>query len=187
LTTVLLLATGCADSRDDRLAELAQQSLREQSAQNKRLAEQSQQIAEASRRLVEGDAAARKDLLDAKKQLSSELHTVRAGIDRQREEMEQERRNIARQRGHDPIIVQTINALGLTLACLAPLALAGYIIHALNRSMDESDALCELLVMEMAVDQPRLLSISHRPAAALEHAARPDDDETAGAAATNAD
>ena len=67
LTMTLLLITGCADSRDERFRQLAQQSLREQSEQNKRLAEQSKQIAEASRRLVEGDAEARKDLLAAQK------------------------------------------------------------------------------------------------------------------------
>ena len=86
LTMTLLLAAGCSDSRDERFRQLAEQSLRQQSEQNKRLAEQSGQIAEASRRLVEGDAAARKDLLAARKQLTSELHSERADLDRQRED-----------------------------------------------------------------------------------------------------
>ena len=81
LTMTLLLAAGCADSGDERFRQLAQQALYEQSEQNKRLAEQSSQIAEASRRLVEGDAAARKDLLEAQKQLTSELHAERANLD----------------------------------------------------------------------------------------------------------
>ncbi len=138
LTMTLLLMAGCADSRDERYRQLAQQALHEQSEQNKRLAEQSKQIAEASRRLVEGDAAARKDLLATQKQLTSELHSKRAGIDRQREELEQERRNIAAQRHRNPVIAQAIGAVGLTLACLLPLLLAAYVIRAVNRDGDDA-------------------------------------------------
>jgi hypothetical protein len=170
LTMTLLLAAGCADSGDERFRQLAQQALYEQSEQNKRLADQSRQIAEASRRLVEGDAAARKDLLEAQQQLTSELHSERASLDRQREEMEQERRNIAAQRHRDPLIAQTISAVGLTLACLLPLLLAGYVIYSLNRSSDDSDALSELLIMELTADQPLLLPSSPATVAAIEHA-----------------
>ena len=169
LTTTLLMVTGCADSRDERYSQLAQQALREQAAQNERLADQSQQIAEASQRLVAGDAEARKDLLAAQKQFTSELHSERASIDRQREEMEQERRNIAAQRHRDPIIAKTIGGVGLTLACLLPLLLAGYVIYSLNRSSDDSDALSELLIVEMTAEQPLLLPMAPRSVAALEH------------------
>ena len=169
LIMTLLLTMGCADSGDERFRQLAQQALYEQSEQNKRLAEQSKQIAEASRRLVEGDAAARKDLLAAQKQLSSELHTERASLDRQREDMEQDRRNIAAQRHRNPLIAQAISTVGLTLACLLPLLLAGYVIYALNRSSDENDALSEMLIMEMTADQPLLLPSSLTTIATIEH------------------
>ena len=169
LMMILLLAMGCADSGDERLRQLAQQALYEQSEQDKRLAEQSKQITEASRRLVEGDAAARKDLLEAQKQLTSELHTERASLDRQREEMEQERRNIAAHRHRDPLIAQTISTLGVTLACLLPLLLAGYVIYALNRSSDENDALSEMLIMEMTAYRPLLLPSSLTTVVAIEH------------------
>ena len=169
LTMTLLMMAGCADSGDERFRQLAQQALYEQSEQNKRLAEQSKQIAEASRRLIEGDAAARKDLLEAQNQLTSELHTERASLDRQREEMEQERRNIAAQRQRDPLIAQTISTVGLTLACLLPLLLAGYVIYSHNRSSDDNDALSELLIMEMTADQPLLLPSSLTTVAAIEH------------------
>ena len=187
LMMTLLLAVGCADSRDERFRQLAQQALHEQSEQNKRLAEQSRQIAEASRRLVEGDAAARKDLLAAHKQLMSELHSERANLDRQHEEMEQERRNIAARRHRDPVIAQAIGAVGLTLACLLPLLLAAYVIRAVNRDGDDSAALSELLVMEITAEQPLLLPISPRPVAALEHMSLPEGDETNGPAAPGSD
>jgi len=183
----LLLVSGCADSRDERFRRLAQQALREQAEQNQRMADQSREIVAASRRLVEGDAAARKDLLAAQRQLTSELHSERASIDRQREEMEEERRTIASQRHRDPVIAQAISAVGLTLACLLPLLLAGYIIRAVNQNGDDSAALSELLVLEITSEQPLLLPISHRPVAALEHSLPSDDDETAATVASSSD
>ena len=97
------------------------------------------------------------------------MHTERASLDRQREDMEQERRNIAAQRQRDPIVAQTISAVGLTLACLLPLLLAGYVVYSLNRSSDDNDALSELLIMEMTADQPLLLPSSLPTVAAIEH------------------
>ena len=176
LTMALLMVTGCSDSRDERFRQLAQQTIRQQAAQNERMAKQSQEIAQASRRLVQGDAEARKDLLAAQKQLTSELHSERANLDRQREEMEQERRDIAAQRHRDPVIAKAIGAVGVTLACLLPLLLAGYIIRAVTQHGDESAALSELLVVEMTADQPLLLPRTPRSVAALEH--KPSSPET---------
>ena len=187
LMTTLLLATGCGDSRDERYRRLAEHALDEQAQQNKRLAEQSKQIVDASKRLIEGDAEARRDLLAAQKQLSSELHSERAGIDRQREEMEQERRNIATQRHRDPVIAQAINAFGLTLACLLPLLLAAYVIRAVNQDGDDSAELGKLLVMEITAEQPLLLPVFPRPVAAIEHTPLAEDGTTEGAAASSAD
>eukprot|EP00913_Durusdinium_trenchii_P013430 g12611.t1 len=180
LTMTLLLATGCGSARDERYRRLAEHTLHEQSQQNKRLAEQSKQIVDASQRLVEGDAQSRRDLLEAQKQLTGELHSERAGIDRQREEMEQERRNIAAQRHRDPVIAQAIGAVGLTLACLLPLLLAAYVIRAVNQDGDASAELGKLLVMEMTAEQPLLLPVSSRPIGALEHSPPPEGDDTDG-------
>ncbi len=187
LMMTLLLTTGCADSRDERFRQLAQQALREQAEQNKRMADQSREIVAASRRLVEGDAAARKDLLTAHRQLTSELHSERANIDRQREKLEQERQNIATERFRDPVIAHAIGAVGLTLACLLPLLLAGYIIRAVNQNGDDSAALGELLVLEITAEHPLLLPIAPRPVAALEHSLSPDDDETVATTASSSD
>ena len=168
LTMTLLLAVGCADSGDERFRQLAQQALYEQSEQNKRLAEQSKQIAEASRHLVENDSQARKEMIAAHATLQKELQTERTNINQQLSKIEEERRAMAKQRGRDPIIAQTIGAVGLTLACLLPLLLAGYVIYALNRSSDDNDALSELLIMEMTADRPLLLPSSPVTIAAIE-------------------
>ncbi len=187
LMMTLLLVVGCGEPRDERFRRLAEHALHEQAQQNKRLAEQSKQIVDASQRLVEGDAEARRDLLAAQKQLTSELHSERAGIDRQRETMEQERRNIAAQRHRDPVIAQAINAFGLTLACLLPLLLAAYVIRAVNQDGDDSAELGNLLVMEITAEQPLLLPVSPRLITAIEHTSPADSDEADGKAAPDSD
>jgi len=170
LTGMILLIAGCDSAREDRYERLVQQALRDQTEQNKRLGEQSQQVAEASRRLVEGDAEARTELLEAQKLLTSELHSERANLDRQKEDLERERQSIAAARQRDPIIAQAITALGLTLACLLPLVLAAYIVWAATNNQDSEHSLGELLVMELASEDPLLLPSSEKPAlASLEH------------------
>src|SRR5690606_67237 len=76
---------------------------------------------------------------------------------RQREELEQERRDIAAQRHRDPVIAQAIGVFGITLACLLPLLLTAYIIRAVTQNPDDSAALSEMLIMEIAADEPLLL------------------------------
>ena len=187
LTMMLLMAAGCADSRDEEFRQLAQQTIRQQAAQNERMAKQSQQIVEASKHLVANDAQARKEMIAAHATLQKELQTERANINQQLTELESERREIARQRGRDPIIAQAIGGVGLTLACLLPLLLAGYVIYSLNRSSDDSDALSEMLVMEIVAEKPILLPISPRPVAALEHTPPSEGDETAATTASSTD
>ena len=169
LMMTLLLAAGCDDSRDERFRQLAQQALREQSEQNKRMADQNREIAEASKHLVENDSQARKEMIAAHGTLQKELQTERTNIHQQLSDLESERREISKQRGRDPIIAQAIGAVGLTLSCLLPLLLAGYVIYSLNRRSDDSDALSEMLVMEMTADQPLLLPSSLPTVAAIEH------------------
>ena len=169
LMMTLLLAAGCDDSRDERFRRLAQQALREQSEQNKRMADQNREIAEASKHLVENDSQARKEMIAAHGTLQKELQTERTNIHQQLSDLESERREISKQRGRDPIIAQAIGAVGLTLSCLLPLLLAGYVIYSLNRRSDDSDALSEMLVMEMTADQPLLLPSSLPTVAAIEH------------------
>ena len=187
LMMTLLLAAGCDDSRDERFRQLAQQALREQSEQNKRMADQSREIAEASKHLIENDSQARKEMIAAHATLQKELQTERTNIHQQLSDLESERRQIAKQRGRDPIIAQTIGGVGLTLACLLPLLLAGYVIYSLNRRSDDSDALSEMLVMDITAERPLLLPISPRPTSALEHSPPSDNDETDGTEASSTD
>jgi hypothetical protein len=152
------------------------------------MAAQSIQIAEAAKRLVAADSRARQEMLQAQAALQDEIQVARNNVDRQRDLLESERREIADQRYRDPIVAESISAVGLTIACLLPLMLAGYIVHCLRHNIDSDEALSELLVMELAGEQPAVLTsslsqaarIEHRPVIdsdSSDHAMSPDDDE----------
>jgi len=126
-----LVIIGCGkppDLRDQRLAEFARESMTEQRQQNDRMAEQSvavvagsRQLAEAAQELVLQDATARRELLAAQTELTSQLHDQRSRVDVGRDQLEQERRQIAAQRTRDPLLAAAIYDVGLVLVSVLPL------------------------------------------------------------------
>ena len=185
--TVLLLvaATGCQKSNDDRLVEMAQEHVARQAEQNRQMAELHKQLAEGSRQLVEADARAREELTV----LQHDLRADQAEIGHQRDQLEAERRQIAEQRYRDPLIAAAIVNVGLVLACLLPLAFGVYVLWSLRRSGDSDDALVELLIEEVVADRPPIglrdstlplpspSALIEAPSEAdpdAEHAAKPD-------------
>jgi leucyl-tRNA synthetase len=190
-TTLVLIViwptvTGCAEPPDKRLAEFAQQSVAQQARQNEQLVQQNQQVAEAARELVTADAHARQEAIQMQREvaqreaesrrelaaLQREVQTAiqqdRQSLNRQHEDLEHERRQIAQQRQRDPILAAAISSAVLVLACLAPLLLCWYVLHVAGRSSPDDAAVSELLIQELAGEQPRLLPRLSSPPA-LEH------------------
>ena len=170
LALALALAmVGCGESpdmRDQRLAEFARQSMAEQQKQNARIADQSKavvdeshQLAQAAKELVNLDAQARRELLAAQSDLTSQLNQQQSVVDAKRDELEQERREIAGRRNRDPIIASAIKHTGLILGCLAPLAMCAYVIRQMQLQSQEPDhaAVAELLIQELTM--PKILSV----------------------------
>ena len=182
--TVLLLvaATGCRESNDDRLVEMAQEHVARQAEQNRQMAELHEELAEGSRQLVEADARAREELVV----LQHDLRADQAEIGHQRDQLEAERRQIAEQRCRDPLIAAAIVHIGLVLACLLPLAFGVYALWSLRRRGDSDDALVELLIEEVVADRPpiglRDSTLPLPPPSALIEAP-PEADQDAGDAA----
>jgi hypothetical protein len=179
-----LLANACSDQRDERLARFAEHSMQVQSRQNEQVARQNAQLADASRSLIEADAQARKELIEAdakaRRELSAahaklqqDLQQERGSLDQQRVNLDQDRKQLAQERRVDPIIAEAITAVGVLLACLAPLALAGYVLFAMQHHSDETDAVNELLIREFTSDRPILLPPLAQSPALLEHGAPP--------------
>jgi len=107
--------------------------------------------------LVDRDVQCRQDLNKLQRESQSALQVERHSIDRQREDLEAERRQIAEERQRAPIIAAAMTQVGLILACLAPLALCAYLLHVLRNTADDDTAVTELLVEELSRDRPRLL------------------------------
>ncbi len=167
LALALLTVIGCSpapDMRDQRLAEYTERSMQEQSRQNEHIARQSQavvqesqQLAEAAQQLVQSDAEARAEMIAAQERLTGQLDQQRAAVDAGRDQLEQERQQIAARRHRDPVIAAAITTTGVTLAALLPLLLAGLVIWRLRDEASELETLNQLLVEELAAEQPRLL------------------------------
>ena len=155
---------GCGRSPDERLADFAQQTMTEQRKQNDRMADQSQavveeshQLAETAKALVEHDAEARRELIAAQQDLTSQLNGQQSAIHTGHQQLEQDRREIADQRHRDPIIAAVIQDFGLFIACLLPLVVAVFVIRQMQSQEPDHAAVAELLVLELTADEPRLL------------------------------
>ena len=168
LALALALAmVGCGESpdmRDQRLAEFARQSMAEQQKQNARIADQSKavvdeshQLAQAAKELVNLDAQARRELLAAQSDLTSQLNQQQSVVDAKRDELEQERREIAGRRNRDPIIASAIKHTALILGCLAPLAVCAFVIRQMQAQEPDHAAVAELLIQELTM--PKILSV----------------------------
>lgn len=176
----LLTTIGCGpapDARDPRLADFAKHSTEQQARQNEAMAKQSQAVVEESQKLaqtaeklVESDAKARAEMVAAQERLNNQLDQQRAAVDTGREQLEQERKQIAAQRHRDPIVAASIQTVGLIVAALLPLIICVYVIKQMCRDEPDDRAVAELLVAELTTDQPVLLpGPVLRPAPALEH------------------
>ena len=184
---LLLLATigGCGRSPDERLADFAERTMSEQIKQNDRMADQSQavveeshQLAETAKELVEHDAEARRELIAAQQELTSQLNGQQTVIHAGHQQLEQDRCEIAEQRHRDPIIAAVIQDFGLFIACLLPLVVAVFVIRQIQSQEPDHAAVDELLILEMTADEPRLLpgpmsqrhALTHDDAEEAQHA-----------------
>jgi len=164
----ILACAGCP-SESDRVAEVARKAAREQAKQNERMAQVEQEVAEAHKRLVEGEAKARGEMVA----LQRDLQKAQAEVGEQRDSLEAERREMAAQRGRDPIIASAIECVGVVLACLLPLLVCIYMLRALRDSSDDDSAVTEILIQDLTSDAPDFLPPA-RPVTALEHESDPD-------------
>ncbi len=170
LVVVTVIATaliGGCEGGDGRLVGMARESADRQAEQNRQMAQLQGQVAEGARRLIEAGAQARQELTA----LQRDLRADQAEVGRQRDQLEAERREIAKQRHRDPIIAAAMMNVGLVLACLLPLVLCGYLLYVLRDSGTEDEAVTELLIEELVADRPRLLPPSRPPPALQEQPA----------------
>lgn len=146
-----LHAAGC-NSDDQRLVEFAVVADERQADQNRQIAHQNHELAEAANRLIEADAESRKELIALERDLQAE----RSMIGRQRDELEDERREIADDRYWDSVAGESIGGGATLIACVLPLVLCWYAFHALW-PRDAEEGISDILVEELAGDSSLLL------------------------------
>jgi len=167
--TLVVLICGCGTSEaDGRYEQLVEKTLDQQATQNQAMAKQSQEVAEATRQLVEGDAKARQEMAATHRDLQTGLQSERKNIDRQHDELEKERRQIAAQRHRDPIVAQAILQVGGYLAAVLPLVFVIVLLRAV-RNEDPEALVGELLLQEFTSERPLLIDRQWTAPAALEH------------------
>jgi hypothetical protein len=102
---------GCSDPPDERIVEMAREQVVRQAEQSKQMADLQQEIMEGSRKLVEADAESRRETILFQRDLQVDQHE----IGRQRDLLEGERKEIARQRFRDQTIAAAFSTFGLLL------------------------------------------------------------------------
>lgn len=180
---ILLVMAGCSKppDRDQRLVDLARESMKQQELQNEIIGKQSERVvagseklAQAAQELVTKDAEARRELVQAQRELNGDLQRERSNIDRKKDAIDEERQELAAERVRAPVIAETIRAIGILAACLAPLVLVAYLFRLMIREEPDDRAVAELLLLELTADQPRLLPGPALMAPGLEHRIVPD-------------
>jgi len=149
---LMLMAIGCDEDENKRLAEMAERHLERQAEQSRQVTELQREVAEGSRRLVEADAKARQEMVVLQREVQAESNEV----GRQRDLLEDEHRDLAARRYLDPIIAQAITHIGVLLACLLPLVICWYLLHRRVEPADDQ-AVAEVLLEDLVTDRPLLL------------------------------
>lgn len=144
MMVLLAMSIGCS-SPDTRLAELARSTSQEQVEQNERMAVLQQEVAAGSRQLVEAESRRSTEFLS----LQRDLQTQSAEISRQLDALEDERKELARERRTVPVIASAINATVTLIACLLPLVVCIYLLLP-QQSQVQAQALTDLLIEELA-------------------------------------
>ncbi len=176
---LIVMTAGCGDApdlRDQRLAEFARDTMVEQRLQNERMADQSgavveesRQLAETAKLMVEHNAQARREIIAAQSELTSQFNQRQAAVDAGRDQLEQDRQLVAERRYWDPIIALTLESIGLAIASLLPLVICFLVIRQMQSQEPDHAAMAELLIQEFSCDEPLLLPGSSWGPLALNH------------------
>ena len=76
LAVLAMMITGCPESEQQRLVEMAERQLEQQAEQSRRMAELQREVAEGSRQLVEADARAREEIVALQRDIQAERSEI---------------------------------------------------------------------------------------------------------------
>ena len=195
IVMIVTAGIGCSGAPDERFNQLANESLARQAEQNEVIARQSDRLAEAGNKyleaetrsreqivelqqeMVQRDAEARTELTELARQTQAEQVEAGERIDRQRQQLQEESQAIAAQRRWDSVAAAALAGLGTAVLCVAPLALAAYIVYLASRSGDEDVIVGEALVRQLHEGPQAPLLNAQRPAALADQREAVDEQE----------
>ncbi|MCB9875873.1 MAG: hypothetical protein H6821_17030 [Planctomycetaceae bacterium] len=151
LLTAIALIGGC--SEDERLARMAQESVRQQSSQNQEMTRLNREVAGGVKRLVESENESRQELTS----LHRDVQQQQADTSKQRDQLEIDRKQLADERYRESLLAPIVSHVGLLLVCALPLVLAGYLLHVWQHESRDDLAIGEILIEELVSERPRLL------------------------------
>jgi hypothetical protein len=144
---VVVAASGGCDDEDERVARIAQTANQQQAEQNAAIAENTRVVAEGSKRLVEAESQSRQEMIA----LQRDLRSDQAELGRQRDALEKDRQQQEASRRRDSLLAPAIVTLGLLIACIAPLIVAGFALVGLyiEPTHEESEVVLTQLWLEL--------------------------------------
>jgi len=107
--------------------------------------------------VVQRDANGQRDLDELRHETHAAVLAQLAAIDQQRDELERERREIARARKQAPVVAEAVEFGAGLIACVMPLLCMIYLLRSLRTSDDTDAATVELLVNQLAAGPSALL------------------------------
>ncbi len=148
---------GCNDNA--RVAQVAERAAERQAELDKEMARLSRQVAEGSKELVTADARSREALLG----MQENLQTQQAKVNRQRDELETERKHIAERRVRESILAPILANVGPLAICGLVLVFCCLLLWSLRIDRNDDDAVGEVLVEELTSHTPVLLPPPNSP------------------------
>ncbi len=154
---VVLMAAGVSVSISGcneeyaRVAEVATQAADRQARQNQELSDLNREVAKAHQELINEEASSRKDAMV----VHTKLVEQQAELNRQSQSIDDERRDLARQRYWEPIWAEIISDLVALAACMLPLVVCAYLLHR-SPAPGAADEISEVLLDQLEPTAPRI-------------------------------
>lgn len=133
---------------------VAREAANRQAQQNTAMAELNKEVASGTHQLVEADAQARKEMVAVHHDLQQERSRLDAGWT----ELHGERRSIAGEQKTESMLVSLATIAGSVLLVILLLTFCRQVLTAAQHESASTTELQELLVKEMLMDAPALLS-----------------------------
>ena len=146
-----LLTAGCG-SESERMANMAERMVHSQNEVNSNLARTNEKFVDLNKEL---------------QQERTGLQNERFALNEQFERLEQDRRDLHRQRRSEVAWSESFQFLAIVIAAIMPLFLCAYLIWAASQRSVEQEEVNTILLQELASPNPRLIVAPNLPA--IEH------------------